>query len=41
MLESHDDIKRLGASDGIEVITLDDLKLPPATTLDLFDFDKK
>jgi hypothetical protein len=38
---NDDDIKRLGASDGIEVITLDDLELPPATTPDLFDFGKK
>lgn len=38
---NDNDIKRLGASDGIEVITLDDLELPPATTPDLFDFGKK
>ena len=29
---NDDDIKRLGASDGIEVTTLDDLELPPAST---------
>jgi hypothetical protein len=38
---NDDDIKRFGASDGIEVIMLDDLELPPAATPDLFDFTKK
>lgn len=38
---NDDDIKRLGASDGIEVMMLDDLELPPAATPDLFDFGKK
>jgi len=38
---NDDDIKRLGASDSIEVMMLDDLELPPAATPDLFDFDKK
>ena len=42
LIYSNDnDIKRLGASDGIEVIMLDALELPPATTPDLFDFGKK
>jgi len=38
---NDDDIKRFGASDGIEVVMLDDLELPPAATRDLFDFGKK
>jgi predicted nucleic acid-binding protein len=35
------DIKRFGASDGIEVIVLDELELPPAVEPSLFDLDRK
>jgi hypothetical protein len=38
---NDDDIKHLGARDGIEVIMLDDLELPPTSTPDLFDFTRK
>jgi predicted nucleic acid-binding protein len=38
---NDDDIKRFGASDGIEVVMLDELELPPAEEPSLFGFDKK
>jgi hypothetical protein len=38
---NDNDIRRFGASDGIEVIMLDDLELAPAEEPDLFGPDKK
>jgi predicted nucleic acid-binding protein len=38
---NDDDIKRFGVSDGMEVVMLDELPLPPAGAPDLFDLDKK
>ncbi len=35
------DIRRIGTGEGIEVIMLDGLALPPAVTPDLFNFERK